>query len=1009
MANRQLWPTDNSKPSALTPRNQSFNLTEDAYNAIIEAIEAVNTRVTNTNTSLEDYKDALASEITSHLGTFDSISVTDRADIVNAVVDTLTATSATIPTLNSNDITTVDLTAQRAAIDEIVNVTSADIATVNATTVNADEGNFESLHVDTLDADSYQIEQAAISDFTSEMAQVEEAIIATADIANGSVGNLTATNAAITEATIDKAELTDNYSQRIFNVYFNHNKLFNRQVIDSASISADGDCWCVLPRFKNGHFYLIAKNGQNGPFLWSLEVNNSIKNCMFRWSNNSEEVQYLKDIEFIDDEQTGEQFIQVHFNTNNLATHVYFQCTDYDTHEPPSYYAVKQFDGTKQFEFTRKDGTCLPNASFLGEFHAESMEIDQVRFDTVYVGHSIELPTEYDQYGAPINYARGEPHQYITNIENDYDNDEIGWVNPIHLDEPGRLADSKYLVDEAAVTNYNGEREEGITYTDAYTDGTDFYANDFSSEDEPEGTITATANAGNYIDYSDKHYRKTVNAEDPTIIEYFEVDHFTDIGSLVEDQTLIDALDLETPVAYTRNTYKTSAIKYNIKHLGDGTTTHGDHEVEGDLVVKENTALNDHLFIGETADLPSTIKDDALVIFTDSAHPEITRRRKFSLVPKLDPVMVKNSDTVFVDKKPVLYNESRDAFETTDKIDIQEGNFNRVVTDTLYVNGTAHINNTEEHDVEGDYLTLRANNNSALANGTYSGIIINHYNSEGDLLMIVADNTGTARLGTGSGARTTYSELYYDGNIYFTDPEDKAGTTVEPQGVLIEWQSYEKTDDYEHWTDAEWIVITFADTKPFLLREETVNLNDKALLAWDATHERAFDIPLPENDEDQLTAHVVGNTQTTTVFTDGTNFYGADLIPTTEPSGTAGTPTTVGQFIFYDDVWFAVDGSTFYDSVDSFTDNTNWTEVTDPELIAMLEAQTPVTISEVEYTETLDPTITYEWASKAHTSLIFDSMAEYTAYAATHNVPDGSAVYIRNENDYLMGENLEVE
>lgn len=387
---------------------------------------------------------------------------------------------------------------------------------------------------------------------------------------------------------------------------------------------------------------------------------------------------------------------------------------------------------------------------------------------------------------------------------------------------------------------------------------------------------------------------------------------------------------------------------------------------------------------------------------------KIYRRRKFTIdgatVTKLDELMASNSDKELVDQLPIIYNQLRHAYETSDKIDIEEGNFNKVITDTLYVNGTAHINNTEEHDVEGDYLTLRANNQSALANGTYSGIIINHYNSAGDLLMIVADNTGTARLGTGSGTRTTYPELYYDGNIYFTDPEDKAGTTVEPEGVLIEWQSYERTDDYEHWTDAEWIVITFTDTEPILTRDESVDMSDKALIQWSADGEKAVTISLPTNDEDVLTAHVVGNETTTTVYTDGTNFYGADMIATTEPSGTAGTPTTVGQFIYYDDVWFACVGTTFYDSVDSFTDNTNWTEVTDPELIAILEAQDPVTISEVVYTETLDPTIEYQWKEKQPGSYVFDSVSDYEAYDSTHNIPVGSQIIIRNEITYLTGE-----
>lgn len=206
-----------------------------------------------------------------------------------------------------------------------------------------------------------------------------------------------------------------------------------------------------------------------------------------------------------------------------------------------------------------------------------------------------------------------------------------------------------------------------------------------------------------------------------------------------------------------------------------------------------------------------------------------------------------------IDKKPVIYDATDDTYKTTDNIDIEEGNFSTVITDELYVNGTAHINNTEEHDVEGNYLTLRANQNAALANGTYSGIIVNHYNDNGDLLAIVADNSGTARLGTGSGTPAIYANLYYSASAhkYYTDEE----LTIEvvPTGTLIEWDSYERTSDYEHWTNAKWVVIDFSDTKPFLLRDEEILLTDAALLRWDAEGNKAVTIAAPTCDEQVLT------------------------------------------------------------------------------------------------------------------------------------------------------------
>lgn len=257
-----------------------------------------------------------------------------------------------------------------------------------------------------------------------------------------------------------------------------------------------------------------------------------------------------------------------------------------------------------------------------------------------------------------------------------------------------------------------------------------------------------------------------------------------------------------------------------------------------------------------------------------------------------------------VDKKPVIYDATDDTYKTTDSIDIEEGNFSTVITDELYVNGTAHINNTEEHDVEGNYLTLRANQNTALANGTYSGIIINHYNTNGDLLVLVTDNTGTLRVGTGTGTNTTYTDLYYANSKYYTD--STLTTEVEPSGVMTSWDTYETTDTYEHWTNAVWTTISFTTAEPLLTRSEAVSMVDKSLLRWDATNNCAATIAAPTCDE-------------STLAYDATNCC-------------------------------------------------------------------------------------YYWQEKQPGSLIFDTVADYNAYAATTNVPNGTAVYIRCESGYLIGD-----
>ena len=234
---------------------------------------------------------------------------------------------------------------------------------------------------------------------------------------------------------------------------------------------------------------------------------------------------------------------------------------------------------------------------------------------------------------------------------------------------------------------------------------------------------------------------------------------------------------------------------------------------------------------------------------------KIYRKRTFTIdgetITKLDELMASNSDKELVDQLPVIYNQLRHAYETTSSLEVSNINVNSGIFDTITVNGTAHINNTEEHDVEGNFVTLRANQNVALANGEYSGIIINHYNSNGDLLVLVTDNTGTLRVGTGTGTNTTYTDLYYANNKYYTD--SALTTEVEPSGVMTSWDTYETTDTYEHRTNAVWTTISFTTAEPLLTRDESTNMTDKALIQWDATNQCAVTIAAPTCDEQVLT------------------------------------------------------------------------------------------------------------------------------------------------------------
>lgn len=400
---------------------------------------------------------------------------------------------------------------------------------------------------------------------------------------------------------------------------------------------------------------------------------------------------------------------------------------------------------------------------------------------------------------------------------------------------------------------------------------------------------------------------------------------------------------------------------------------------------------------------------------------KLYRRRTFPNGVKLDELAAKNSDATLENGKPVIYNGSRDALETTDKVDIDTLTADTIVTEDLYVNGKMVVDDVETIESVGDNIVLRANNSSGLANGETSGIIVNHYNTNGDLLAIQTDNTGTVRLATGVPVQTTYVNIYYSlsDNKWYSDAELTTEVTVE--GVLTSWDTVDITDDYKHYTHAVFSSTNFSNAEAVLTRDEEANLNDQGLLVWDADDTEAKTIALPTNDEDELVpSYIDAVTVSHPIVTDGTNFYDVNntfATTTTEPAGTAGTPTSLGQTTELDgnyyykatnNNWYIVNGTT---TVGGNVIYDMGAQVTDEETIDSLEASTDfVTFYYVVYTETTVPgKWTYSWRPKKAGTYVFATITDYEQYETDHPgaIPVGSQVIIEANKNYIKSEDIE--
>lgn len=766
---RKLYPTNTNNTGKLVPLNKQFNVTQEDWNSLLSDISDLNERLDNDELSLEQWKSAISNSFTT------IILNASNATISEATISDLTATLIEATGITSENITAdvinsvVSLTTERLAAS-YANITEETVQQSTISELTASNAEIQIAHIAELETGNFNPKTATIDTLTSNTSSIDTATISTLSSTEAEIDNAEISEATVTDLTATEANVTDLYSEKIYNHYFNHNQEFNKQIVTDDSVSADGDYYIVLPKFRNGTYYLIAKNGENGPYLWSMEIVNSVKNITFSWSVNSEYA-YLQDVEVIEDSSDETQFIQIHCKTNSSATHIWHQCTDYNTQTPPSIYGTKQYDGTQQFEITQQKGNYMPNAVFVGDFHAEHLIIEDIQFDKVTVLKQIELASGYDAYGEPLGTTTGIPNQYIKNIEV---NGQIRtqWTSPAEQVE----RDNENLITSDAVSEYDGQ---------------------------------------------------------------------VDLG--------------EDPLDPTQHIYD-----YPITHLGNDTVVHG-KATANEIEVTDEAKLP-NLYNGPEANFDATeYASDSVVIFTEVNDPsdytanKLYRLRKTLTNNYLEEIIATSTLT---DQKPVIYDAETNTLKTTNELDITDIKSDTIIVDDLTVNGTAHINNTEEETVVGNFVTLRTNNQAGLTPGEYSGMLVNNF-KVGEICAIVVDSNGIARVGHATGTETTYADLYYTNDKYYTDAE--LTTEVTPAGVMISWDDKEVVDGVEHWTNAVWKVLNFDSTQALLTRKEDVDMNDKGILLYDKTSHRSETIALPTKDEQTLEAHVVEEAGETTI------------------------------------------------------------------------------------------------------------------------------------------------
>ena len=880
-------------------------MTEQDYQALLSEISDIVEDLNRHKLSNIEFEEQLAQSIRSVTANFDNLS-SSSANIASVIAHELTvaianATTFTVDTLNvlvSSAIKAANierLIANTAIIDTAA-ITTLNGTTATFTTLNADEANLTTFSADNLASENLTSDNAAIGSET-----VDESAITNAAITNAEIGTETVTNSTISTLEAIKANIDTLNAE--FQV---HNELTNVQYLNDYSIT--DDFYAVVPIIYNGSAYLTAVDSSTHEILWTVEILNSMQNNLIRWGIN-ESGAYLKEFEIVQPDANSE-FIQIHGIIDGHSVELYHYTNSFNNVSTIDIYSYKKYTGFKTFEITRSQGSYVPNATFAGEFHAESLVIDQTEFESIKVDKAIILPDKVDQYGQVEHSTDGSPYDYLMVKEDEHGNEYPTWQKPTNVIE----RDNKLLVDSDTVSKYDGS-----------IDNPDYDPTDPSSA-ERLYPITELGND------TTVHGNETVegNIRTKHIYDGAQADMPVDMPN----QSLV-IFDGTVP---TRPTYTTTfndaeyweetsvPREFNCIKTCYATATSENPITRGSIGRDEESNWVIFVYDGTDHNLgPAGEPFDIYLPAPPTAGDKLTRKTRKNNQNKFDELAVYESTFDFTGKnnEPVIYDEANNSLKTSKDVTLGDVTMDElVINKDLHVKGDAFVEGTlhtvEEETITstGDNLVLRQNNPSSLGNDT-SGLIVNNYDGNGSSLELATSSDGTLKVGTGTPTTTTYL------NIYKSRSDDKwysdaaLTTEVTPVGYLASWENEDTTDDYIHYEHAIFADLS-ATLEPIMTRDEEANLNDQGLLVWDADDTEAKTIALPTNDEDEL-------------------------VPTFVPD--------------------------------------------DP-------------------SEPLVGKWTYSWQPKKAGNYEFDTMADYTTYVATHNIPNGSRVLILNEETNVFGEDI---
>lgn len=843
---KKIFPNSIEDRERLTPESEK-PVTQQQYQDLVRRTNEAEAAADSANENTNSLRDAIASGITTNTIETSNVSsdVGEIGELTSTNINSTLVSSNTVcaslrietPFIHADEANACKFTGDEVDVcsvksDSICSCTGTiNDLTVGDITVNGSMS-LDSLSVDTSSVDNLSADAAVI-----DCATVDNATIECATIDNATVTNATATNATVTDLNATNANLE----------FITHTA--NYQTL----IGVSRDQYIELPMFTNGTYYLEGRTDGDIK-LFAIEISNSDKNLMYRWSQvRAGYIVKVIDASFDD----GTMKVYVVVNTQGNLLKLYHQSTSTDNTNPPTIWdeTVPEIpEPYVEHETTDARGTYLDNLVVTDTLRVEHLEMDWLDIDNATIYRNLALTCGIDEYGYPIATTGNEFDYLAVSKAADGTNLRPHWDTPVNELTNGAIGKSSCQITEKAISQYNGTsnndpvlspttatKSDFVLVDDKYISDTDYY--------DYNGVKVAYADSEwKFYDENDNQLLSiTTNVDDIeglyiyTQTATYPIAHLNNVTcvegansrltscNLISDVSTSNTVNVECRLSVTRAVLLCNPPA-SFETLMNGQTTSATSELidEGTIGIMDR---DDHFF-----PIAKLSCDNQCIA---SAYQCVECKETMPVVPVYTCCcyMLKPANDIFVPGE------------------IKSGSLNvdgdTHISGDLYVSGKTITQEEETISTGGDAIVLRQNKATGLSNTEIAGVIVHNYDGNNNNSIVGIDNTGTVRVGDATGTDTTYTEIWLN-----TEDElwyDTDGTTViSVTGELTSYASKTVEYNFVKYRNAVFTVFNLTDLEPIATRDEASNMTNNAFVRWDATNKELKTISAPASADMKL-------------------------------------------------------------------------------------------------------------------------------------------------------------